>query len=281
MKTSTPQFDIDSPYQLAQPQIEFYRDQGYIKLKDVLTPEVLSHYGEEISRQVRELNTQHLPLDQRDTYSRAFLQITNIWTKSPVVKEFVLGKRLARIAAELMDVTGVRIYHDQALYKEPGGGITPRHADQYYWPVSSDRTVTAWIPLQAVPQEMGPLAFSPGTHRMNSGRDLQIGDDSEMKLSELLKDNPIEETAFELGEVSFHCGWIFHRAGANTSTNPREVITIIYLDEDMRLIEPRNKNQRNDWNWWCPGVQVGAIINSPLNPVVWSSRETRHREVAP
>ena len=45
-------------------------------------------------------------------------------------------------------VEGVRLYHDQALNKEPGGGYTPWHCDAYYWPVQSDKIVTAWVPLQ-------------------------------------------------------------------------------------------------------------------------------------
>jgi hypothetical protein len=64
---------------------------------------------------------------------------------------------MARIAAKLMDVDGVRLYHDQALYKEPIGGITPWHADEFYWPLSNDNTVAAWIPLLSIPLRWGPL----------------------------------------------------------------------------------------------------------------------------
>lgn len=271
--TSAPHaIDLDTPYDLTPEQIAYYREHGYVKLKNVLTAEVLAHYGPEITRLVKELNTQNTPLEQRDTYSKAFLQIQNLWTHSETVREFAFSQRLARIAAELMGVSGVRMYHDQALYKEPGGGVTPWHADQYYWPVNSDATVTAWIPLLALPREMGPLAFSPGTHRMGFGRDLGISDESEAKLGDVLRDNPLDDTPFDLGEVSFHSGWLFHRAGANTSTKPREVMTIIYMDEDMRLIEPRTKAHQNDHATWCPGAQVGEVIASPLNPVLWSSR---------
>jgi len=31
-----------------------------------------------------------------------------------------------------MGVQGVRLYHDQALIKEPGGKPTPWHQDYYY-----------------------------------------------------------------------------------------------------------------------------------------------------
>ncbi|MBV8707803.1 MAG: hypothetical protein JO028_11490, partial [Acidobacteriaceae bacterium] len=118
-----PQFDIDSPYPLSAEQIEFYRANGYVKLKRVLSPEVIEHYRQIISQKVQELNTLHLPMEQRTVYEKAFLQIMNLWTKSEEVKQFVMGKRLARIAAELMGCRGVRMYHDQALYKEAGGGI--------------------------------------------------------------------------------------------------------------------------------------------------------------
>ena len=264
--------DIDSHYPLTPAQIAQFNEQGFIKLKDVLSAEAINYYRGEITQKVIELNTNNVPLEQRSTYGKAFLQIMNLWTKSDLVKEFVLGQRLGRIAAELLEAPGVRLYHDQALYKEPGGGITPWHADQYYWPVSSNKTVTVWIPLMALTMDMGPLEFSPGTQNMKFGRDLEIGDESEKKLSEVLKDNPLERSIFDLGEVSFHLGWTFHRAGANTSAVPREVMTIIYLEEDMRLIAPKNKNHQSDWDSWMPGAEIGEIINTPLNPVIWSSR---------
>ncbi len=57
------------------------------------------------------------------------------------MRKFVFGTRLARIAAELMGVRGVRIYHDQALCKLPGGGPTPWHADQVRFQQSAQAAV--------------------------------------------------------------------------------------------------------------------------------------------
>ncbi len=267
-----PPLDIDSAYTVTPEHVAFYRNHGFIKLKDVVGPAEIKYYGREISRMVQELNTMDVPLEQRSTYGKAFIQISNIWTRSAIVKEFVFGRRVARIAAELLEVAGVRLYHDQALYKEPGGGITPWHADQYYWPVASDRTVTAWIPLQKTPLEMGPLQLCSGTQNMKFGRDLEISDESERKLGDVLKDSPLTNEPYDLGEVSFHAGWTFHRAGANQSDQAREVMTIIYMDEDMRLSDPQNKNQINDWHVWCHGAKVGEVIDTPTNPVLWSSR---------
>ena len=263
---------LDTPYALSKEQIEHYRVNGFVKLKHVLTPELVAYMQKAISEEVKRLNTQHIPLEERDTYNKAFLQIMNIWTQSDTVKELVFSKRLAQIATDLMGVTGVRMYHDQALYKEAGGGFTPWHADQYYWPLSNDNTVTVWMPLQATPLEMGPLEFSAKSQRLQDGRALKISDDSETVIQKKLTLNDFEQVVepFDLGEVSFHSGWVFHRAGANTTDKVREVMTIIYMDKEMKIKQPTNKNQQDDWETWCPNAVVGEVIDSPINPVLFA-----------
>jgi ectoine hydroxylase-related dioxygenase (phytanoyl-CoA dioxygenase family) len=270
MTTAT--FDIDSEYKISAEQVAKFQRDGYIKLKDVLSADVLDYYGKEITRQVLLLNKEAKPLEQRTTYGKAFLQIMNLWRQSDIVREFVFGKRLARIATDLLQTRGVRLYHDQALYKEAGGGYTPWHVDQFYWPLSNEKTVTAWIPLHAVPLENGPLMFSVGSQRIKIGRDLAISDDSEKKINEQLKlsNLPEDETPFDLGEVSFHLGYTFHRAGPNTTGKAREVMTIIYMDQDMQLAEPKSEFQKGDWAAWCPGAKVVEVIDTPLNPVLYT-----------
>ncbi len=266
--------DLDTPYPLNPEHIASYRRNGFIKLRQVLSPETLAHVGREITRLTIELNTQHKPLEERSTYDKAFLQVMNLWERSPLVGRFVMGQRLARIAAELMEVDGVRLYHDQSLYKEPGGGITPAHADQYYWPLASDRTVTAWVPLQAVAEHMGPLGFYAGSQSVAFGRDLGISDESEAKISAIMAEHGFEfvSGAFDLGEVSFHSGWTFHKAGANLGTAPRSVMTVIYMDAAMRLMPALNAVQANDRDQWCPGACEGEMIDTRKNPVVWQGQ---------
>jgi ectoine hydroxylase-related dioxygenase (phytanoyl-CoA dioxygenase family) len=263
---------IDQPFQVSEEAIAFFQKNRFIKLKNVLDAESLAYYGEAISRKVAEINTQDKPMEQRDTYGKAFLQIFNLWREDETCKEFVFSKRLGHIATQLLQTNGVRLYHDQALFKEARGGITPWHADQYYWPLASDKTVTAWIPLQEVPLEMGPLEFSAGSQTIVEGRELAIGDESEQKIAQRLRVTDFEHVIepFELGEVSFHSGWVFHRAGANNTDQTRKVMTMIYMDSEMKLKEPENENQVNDWNTWCPGASIGEIIASPINPLIYS-----------
>src|SRR6187549_3125688 len=138
---------LQDDYSLSPEQINFYQKNRYIKLKDVLNQETLSFFNEAITKRVDQMNTETTALEERSTYGKAFLQLFNLWREDEIVRELIFSKRIAKIAADLMQTRGVRIYHDQALFKEGGGGITPWHADQYYWPLQTDKTITAWIPL--------------------------------------------------------------------------------------------------------------------------------------
>ena len=46
-------------------------------------------------------------------------------------------------------------------------------------------------------------------------------------------------------------------------------MTVIYMEDGIKLIKPRNEHQRRDWDTWLPGCKIGEIANSHLNPVIW------------
>lgn len=281
MMLAVPAPGLTEAYPLREDAVDQFRRDGFIHLHRVVAPETLRRYADEITIKVLELNTMDLPLSQRSTYDKAFLQVANIWRQSNIVKELVFSRRLARIATELLGSNGVRLYHDQALYKEPGGGVTPWHVDQYYWPLASPATVTAWIPLQDTPVEMGPLSFASGSHRFPFLRDLSISDASEQVIQEAMDREryPYVERPFELGDVSFHNGYTFHRAPPNRSRQARQVMTIIYMDRDIKVSEPTNDQQRGDLETWLPGTRIGATPDGPLNPVLYETRDPSRAHV--
>ncbi|HEX4817172.1 MAG TPA: hypothetical protein VFV66_30895 [Nonomuraea sp.] len=69
--------DLDSPYDLDSAAVRHFAENGFVKLPGVLDPATIAAYEPEITSKVIELNTQHLPLAERDTYGKAFLQVTN------------------------------------------------------------------------------------------------------------------------------------------------------------------------------------------------------------
>lgn len=266
-----PASELETAYDVDPADVERFRTNGFVHLRGVLLAETLDRYAAEITDKVIELNAMHLPMEERSTYDKAFLQVMNLWRESDIARELVFASRLAGIATELLGTAGVRLYHDQALYKEPSGGITPWHVDQYYWPLSTDKTCTVWIPLQDTSVEMGPLSFAAGSHGYEGLRDLSIGDDSERLIQEAMDGEQFRyvQEPFPLGDVSFHNGFTFHRAPANQSDRPRKVMTVIYIDRDIEVTEPVNDFQRNDLQTWMPGARVGDVPSGPLNPVLY------------
>jgi hypothetical protein len=49
----------------------------------------------------------------------------------------------------------------------------------------------------------------------------------------------------------------------------RAVMTVIYMDKNMKLKNPENDNQQLDWDTWCPGAKIGEVIDTEINPVIF------------
>lgn len=265
--------DLSSPYPLTREQIHAYQKDGHILLRGVCTPQEISVYGPILREAAFRYNTQNKPLEKRDTYGKAFLQIMNLWVRDERVRQYVLARRFAKIAAELMGVEGVRIYHDQALFKEAGGGPTPWHQDFYYWPLDTDNTITMWMPLVDVDETMGSMVFASGSHREGFLGHFEISDESERVFQRLVaeKGYPLSPAgAMAAGDATFHAGATLHAAPGNRSSKVREVMTIIYFADGVRVMEkPDNKNRWLDLETWLPGVKPGELAVSELNPLVY------------
>lgn len=292
---------LAAPLPLSESQLADYRRNGFLHVSDALDGEFLNQLRQHCIELIRSLDdaarherflndyteTQRSAFvdalkisatdnttAQSDTYRQAFTQVTNLWRHDEFIETVVRSPRLAAMAAALLGADGVRVYHDQALFKEAGGGHTPWHVDQFYWPLAGERTLTLWIPLQAVSADMGPLAFAPGSQLMAQqgiAGQLAIGDESEARLAQLLEGKPVAETPFSLGEVSFHNGWTCHRAGPNSTDTTRAAFTIIYMASDARMIAPQHRNHALDAALWLPGVAPGDVAASALNPLVYGS----------
>jgi ectoine hydroxylase-related dioxygenase (phytanoyl-CoA dioxygenase family) len=262
---------LDTTIQISQEQIAAFQKNGHTLVHNVLTAEETAAYRDAINNAAYQYNTEKRALQDRDTYGKAFLQVMNLWEVDEQVKQFTLAKRFAKIAADLLGVEHVRLYHDQALYKEPGGGFTPWHQDQYYWPLSTTQTITMWMPLIDIDEEMGMLTFASGSHKDGFVENVAISDESEKKLEQHIKEKgfAIERPLkMKAGDATWHYGWTLHSAPGNTSLNTREVMTIIYFADGASVTQPQNEHQEADRKRWLGGLQPGSLATSALNPCI-------------
>jgi len=262
---------LDSEYILTRDQVDQYQRDGHILLRGLCSPDEIAAYHPIIGTATGRYNKETRKLEDRDTYGKAFLQVTNLWQRDADVARFVLARRFAHVAAQLMQVDGVRLYHDQALYKEAGGGPTPWHQDQFYWPMDTDRSITMWMPLVDVPIEKGALTFASGSHKNGSACPLEISDESERVIRELVENEnyPIAVEPMKAGDATFHSGWTLHRAPGNQTNELREVMTVIYYPDGTRCTTPRDKYQQLDLETFFPGKSPGDVADTELNPQLY------------
>ena len=96
--------ELATPYLLSTARIEAFRENGFIKLQDVFSAHLLDHYRVQISDKVAELSADALPLEQRLTYGRAFLQIMNLWQESEAVQHMLLVDRWSTILGVIASI---------------------------------------------------------------------------------------------------------------------------------------------------------------------------------
>ncbi len=263
---------LDDSYPLTPEQIGLYQKNGHIMLRHVAAADELAVFQPAMEGAVQKKAQSLQPLEERSTYGKAFIQVGNLWEYNDVVKHFVLARRFAGIAADLMGLDRVRLYHDQALFKEPGGGFTPWHQDQIYWPLDTNNTITMWMPLVPVPEEVGSMTFVNESHQSGYISKELISDESHRTLKEHIDKKGLQQVSYgamAAGDATFHAGWTLHSAPGNPTANTRQVMTIIYFADGVRALEPDSNAHRNDLARWLPGVNPGDLAVSPLNPLVY------------
>jgi ectoine hydroxylase-related dioxygenase (phytanoyl-CoA dioxygenase family) len=227
-------------YKLSPQEIADYQKNGHICLRGVASVETIASVRPKIQNVVKRLNNNDKPLEQRDTYGKAFIQVGNVWQEDVDVQAFIFAQRYAKIAADLMGVDAVRIYHDQALFKEPGGGHTPWHQDQVYWPLATNHTITMWMPLVPVSEEVGSMTFVSDAHHSGYITKQVISDESHQTLKDYIAAKGLTQVnygALQAGDATFHSGWTLHAAPGNPTDTMREVITIIYYADGTPVSE--------------------------------------------
>jgi len=263
---------IDRTAEIDPTTVAGFQANGHAVVRDLASPEEIAAFRPTLEALVARMTRRVPPITERDTYGKAFLQAHNLWTRDEAAKRFVFSARFAKVAADLMQVSGVRLYHDQALFKEPGGGHTPWHQDQTYWPLDTNDTVTMWMPLVDVPADVGTMTFASGSQAHGDLGRYIIGDESEARFNEVITDMELPtwtHGALKAGDATFHRGWTLHRAPPNPTSLLRSVMTIIWYADGTCVSADVSGARFYDHKLWLAEIPPGDRAQGPLNPRLW------------
>ena len=254
-------------YPLTQDHIDQYRRDGFIVLPDVVTGAKLDALRAAVEAAVEaESGTARAePGKTLGSYEKIFNQKVNIWRRHAAVAEFTLSRALGTIAARLEGVP-MRIWHDQALFKEPGLGDnkTPWHQDAVYWPHQDRwRQTTIWLALKDATARNGCMSFLPGTHALGPMAAVNLADPADIfaNAPHLAANKPVI-CPLTAGSATFHNGLSWHFAGPNKSDAVREAYAVIFMP-DGTSFDGKPHIVTDDL-----GLAVGDTLKGDLFPLV-------------
>jgi ectoine hydroxylase-related dioxygenase (phytanoyl-CoA dioxygenase family) len=221
---------------VSKEQIEFYQKNGFVQIDNLLTPEEVAELAGAMEEAMAVKGSNAVSTDTKGgTYYKVLNQKVNVWRDHGVIAKFSLNARIARIAMELSDARGIRLFHDHALWKMPQDSKpTPWHQDFPYWPLNELGALSAWIPVDDVDERNGCMMFIPGSHQIGqlTGIDLSKPSDifESVKGTKLAKQDAVI-VPLKKGSCTFHHGLTFHYAHANITDQPRRVLALIYMPD--------------------------------------------------
>ena len=262
---------------LAPELVEDFRREGFVVVPDLLRADELARFGmavdEGVARRTR-LDTR--ALGEKSRYEQSFTQCQNLWEDCPEVRPLTFHPLITETSARLLGVDAIRIWHDQALYKEAGGRETDAHQDHPYWPINELRTLTAWTPLVEVDDETGCMGYCPGSQTSEAEYvNIFTEPGSGAALVAKQKTTPVFVPA-KPGDVLFHHGLTVHLAKANRSNRTRRAYTAIYFADGCTRA-PAGAHPSVDRE----AISPGAVINGHATPIAWPLPHGRYPEPAP
>ena len=257
-------------YVLSEEEITNYRENGFLVIEDFFDPDELEEWRCAVDEAVLSRGKDVLPSDPTHfSDSNVFKQRLQLWMDNDRIKDLMLDERIGKMAADLEGVSGVRIWHDQALIKMPWANPTSWHQDNPKWSFTSDSAISIWIALDDATPHNGCMYFLPRTHKK---RLKDVNTDSSMSEifdinPELCEINPVAAT-MRAGGCSFHNGLTAHGAGANMTRGLRRAMTCAFMPDGSTFNGLTNVLPQS----YVDTLSVGDLLdNDALNPLIYHS----------
>lgn len=273
-------------YRLSRDQVEFFRENGYLKGIRILEPAQL----EQLRRELAEISDPSHPANtlfyefhsnESSDPARVLFHALGAWRVAPGLHDILWHPAFTVPASQLLAVVApdelkrsgadsvpVRFWHDQ-IFAKPAqhGGIVAWHQDYSYWTrVAPLAHLTCWIGLDDSTRQNGCVQYVPGSHRWPLLPRTGLADNMEAILDVLTPEQcsafrpvPIE---LEAGEASFHHPLTLHGSDENRTDRPRRAVVLNVMADGVRsaTAEPLLQN--------VPPIESGAKLEGRFFPLL-------------
>lgn len=267
-------------HELSKEQIDSYRENGFLVIEDFLSPQELEEWRVAVTEAIADRNGIKIPgqsikvgmddgiNEDAEYFSKVFDQLLNLWQTSEKVEKIMKDERIGKMAAELSGADGIRIWHDQALFKKPWANPTSWHLDTPFWSFSDKKALSIWVALDDATLENGCLYFIPGSFKETSFENKGIGKNMDGIFDVYPQFRKVNSVAAKMkaGSCSFHNGLTIHGAGANMTSGYRRAMTCAYMPEGNIFNGEPNILPEEYLN----GLTIGDLLNNDdQNPLIY------------
>lgn len=259
---------------LSQAEIDRFHVDGFLLVENFFSHEELHRFGESVDAAVKRRTAgDNRDLMDKNLYEQTFVQCMGLWEDNPSVRPFTFHPKLCAASAALLQSDCIRLWHDQALYKEGGGRETDAHLDYPFWPTDTPDLVSVWIPFEDVGPGGGMMSYVQGSHTMGITQFVDIGqlrggDRHDLLRNPQVASLPLVAVAAPKGSAIFHHACTIHAADANETGKTRRVFTMAYMADGCR-------RSRDDAYFALDRdeIKTGELIAGPGFPVAWPRAE--------
>ena len=218
-------------------EVDLYRRNGFLVVSDFLTRSELECWRDAVHESVDEHIRLEAPNNQKEDgyYKHVFIQCVNIWKTNEKIKQIATDPRLGKLATDLAGTSGVHLYHDHALIKEPWANPTNFHIDNPYDPYDSRQAIMLWVALDDATMQNGCMYLLPGTHLRSHFKFTGVLERE--GVGGLFDEYPdwmgLEPYVAEMkaGDAVFLSGMIAHAAGPNMTPRPRRAYAMLFMPQ--------------------------------------------------
>lgn len=236
---------------LTSEQLARFREDGYLILRQRVTPERCAALRAVVSEQLQaaagstdttveyeaDVGYAGAPVSREAPGGRTVRRLRGAWQRHPLLQQWAAEPALVDMLGQLFGQPVVLnlAHHNCVMTKHPDWGTaTGWHRDIRYWSFADDDLITIWLALGREDAGNGGLQVLPGSHRW------QVAPEQLDALDFLRPDLPHNQAlmaqgvtlSLEAGDVLLFHSSLFHAAGINRSGQRKFSVAFAYRGAD-------------------------------------------------
>lgn len=229
---------------LTQKQIDFFRENGFLRLKQVYPPKELAAMREELDYIIQNFANWNAAwrgpwrkkyMDEEEDKKATLVAIHELQHYSAAWTRAVTKPKLADAISILMDTDVVELHHVTLHAKPPDKGAPfPMHQDMPFYAHSDGRYIDVLVHLDDAHELSGCIKFLPGSYKLGPLQHI-LGPETAPHLpTDKFRIEDAVSVPAKAGDVVLFHLWTVHGSNVNHSGKWRRLVRLGFRD-------PRNK----------------------------------------